>query len=44
MNAPIARTGFLSAAIRDFRELIATFPDSDLVPKAKEELTKLGVP
>lgn len=32
-----------AAAIRDFKELIATFPNSELVPKAKEELGKLGV-
>ena len=32
------------AAVRDFKELIATLPDSELVPKAREELTKLGAP
>lgn len=30
------------AAVRDLKELIATFPSSALVPKAREELTKLG--
>ena len=31
------------AAIRDFRDLLSTFPESPLAPQAKEELLKLGV-
>ncbi len=30
------------AAVRDLKELIATFPTSAVIPKAKEELSKLG--
>jgi TolA-binding protein len=32
------------AAVRDFRELIAKFPQSEVAAMAKEELKKLGVP
>jgi len=31
------------SAVRDFRELLTVFPNSPLVPQAKDELKKLGV-
>lgn len=38
-----ARLKKTEAAVRDFKELIKSFPNSDMVPKAQQQLKELGV-